>query len=136
MNFKNYFTKLESNDEGNENIASFVNALSGESKDDAKTATYDADGVALGADVEEKIVVINSMRNLGGSLCRLENKIAALVGMGSNPTGVLITDDIVCQHEKEKKLQVSRSFKNVNQMKNARLSRVFQRECMMPQTSF
>ena len=86
MNFKNYFTKLESNDEGNENMASFANALSGESKEDAKTATYDADGVALGADAEDKAVLLHSMKNLGDSLRRTENKIVALVGMGSNPS--------------------------------------------------
>ena len=39
---------------------------------------------------------------MGGSLRRPENKIAALVRMGSNPTGVLITDDSFCHHEKGK----------------------------------
>ena len=101
-NFKNYFADLESNGEGNENMASFTNALSGETNEDTKTATYDADGVALGADAEGKIFMIHSMRNLGGSLRRPENKIAAMVGMGSNPTGVLITDDSFYQHDKEK----------------------------------
>ena len=101
-NFKNYFANLESNGEGNENIASFVNALSGESKDDAKTATYDADGVALGADAEDKAVLLHSMKNLGDSLRRTENKIVALVGMGSNPSGVLITNDSFCPHTKQK----------------------------------
>ena len=52
-NFKNYFANLGSNREGNENMASFTNALSGETKENTKTATYDADGVALGADAEE-----------------------------------------------------------------------------------
>ena len=42
------------------------------------------------------------MRTLGGSLRCPGNKIAALVGMGSNPTGVLITNDSFCQHKKEK----------------------------------
>ena len=101
-NFKNYFANLESNGEGNGNMASFTNALSGDTKEDTKTATYDADGVALGADAEGKIVMIHSMKKLGGSLRRPENKIAVLVGMGSNPTGVLITDDSFCQHEKGK----------------------------------
>ena len=55
--------------------------------------------------------------------------------MGSNPTGVLITDDSFCQEEKEK-LQELRSFKNAIQMKNVRLSWVFQRECMTRQTFF
>ena len=58
--------------------------------------------MALGADAEEKIVQIRGMKNLGGSLRRPKNKIAALVGMGSNPTGMLITDDSFCQHDKEK----------------------------------
>ena len=82
-------------------MASFANALSGDTKKDTKTAIYDADGVALGADSEEKIVMIHS-KKMGGSLRRPENKIAALVEMGSNPTGVLITDDSFCRHEKEK----------------------------------
>ena len=62
-NFKNYFANLESNGEGNGNMASFTNALSGDTKEDTKTATYDADGVALGVDTEEKIVMIHSMKN-------------------------------------------------------------------------
>ena len=99
-NFKNYFVNLESNGKGNENMASFTNTLSRETEDNTKTATYDADGVALGTDAEEEVVLIHSMKNLGGSLRRPENKSAALVGMGSNPTGVLITDDSFCQHEK------------------------------------
>ena len=122
-------------EKGTKNMISFANALSGDTKEDMKTATYDADGVALGVDAEEKVVLIDSMRNLGGSLRRLENKITVLVGMGRNPTEVL-SRTTAFANTKRKKLQVSRSFKNVNQMKNARLSRVFQRECMMPQTSF
>ena len=101
-NFKNYFANLESNEEGNKIMASFTNALSGDTKEDTKTATCDADVMALGADAEEKVVLIHSMRNLGGLLRRPENKIAALVGMGSNPTGVLITNNSFCQHEKGK----------------------------------
>ena len=42
------------------------------------------------------------MRNLGGSLRRQENKIAALVGMGSNQTGQLIANTSFCQHKKKK----------------------------------
>ena len=61
-NFKNYFASLESNKEGDENMASFTNALSGESKEDVKTATYDANGVALGADAEDKAVLAHSMK--------------------------------------------------------------------------
>ena len=52
-NFKNYFANLESNGEGNKNMASFANALSGDTKKDTKTAIYDADGIALGADSEK-----------------------------------------------------------------------------------
>ena len=83
-------------------MAAFTNVLSGDAKEDIKMATYNADSVALGADAEEKIVLIHSMRNLGGSLRRPKNKIAALFGMGSSPTGVLIVDDSFCVPEKEK----------------------------------
>ena len=34
-------------------MASFANALSGDTKKDTKTAIYDADGIALGADSEK-----------------------------------------------------------------------------------
>ena len=101
-NFKNYFAKIDSNGDGNKNMASFTNALSGDAKEDIKTVTYDADSVALGADAEEKTVPIHSFKNLGGSLRRPKNKIAALVGMGVNPAGVLIMEDSFCQHQKEK----------------------------------
>ena len=100
--FKNYFANLESNGDGNENMAAFTTTLSGESTEDAKMATYDPDGVALGADSEGKVVLVRGIKNLGGSLRRPENKIAALVGMGAFPSGVLIKNDSFCQHVKEK----------------------------------
>ena len=54
MNFKNYFADLDSNGDGNQNMASFANAFPDDTNEDIKTATYDADSVALGADAEEK----------------------------------------------------------------------------------
>ena len=132
MNFKNYFASLDSNGDGNENMAAFTNALSGDAKEDLKMATYDADSVALGADAEEKIVLIHSMRNLGGSLRRPKNKIAALVGMGSSPARVLIVDDSFCVPEKEKAPGLEK-MRNVILMRNALLSRASQKDCMMHQ---
>ena len=51
------------------------------------------------------------MKNLGGSLRRPKNKIAALVGMGSSPTGVLIVDDSFCLPEKEKAPGIEKNHK-------------------------
>ena len=60
-NFKNFFANLDSNWDGNENMAAFTNAMSGDTKEDLKTATYNAYSVALGADAEEKMALIHQI---------------------------------------------------------------------------
>ena len=103
-----------------------TNALSGETKEDTKTAAYAADGVALdGADAEGKVVLIHSMRNLGRSWLEwgeFQQECSSRMTAFANT--------------KRKKALGIEKFQNVNQRKNAGLSQVLQRECMMPQTSF
>lgn len=65
IGFKNCYVNLESNEEGNENMVFFSVTLSGnKSVDDRiKIATYDIDSVAVGADAENNVVVMHSLKN-------------------------------------------------------------------------
>ena len=134
-NFKNYFANLESNGEGNKNMASFTNALSGDTKEDTKTATYDAHCVAMGADAEERIVLIHSIKNWEDHCVAQKIRLRPWLGWAAIQQECS-SRTTAFANKKRKKLQELRSFKNVNQMKNVRLSRVFQTECVMPQTFF
>ena len=90
--YKSYYETLPSNEEGNKNMDSFSNAFSGDlSVDDRiRVATGDQDNVIIASDAEKSVVVLHSFHNLGGTVRRPEDKIVAAVGMGANPTGIVI----------------------------------------------
>ena len=98
MKFGEYFKGHPANNDGNKNMEAFTNALSGDKtvEDQIKIASYDAGGGVLGADAEKKIVILHSLKNLGGLLLRPANKIVALVGMDENPMGVIISNPCFC----------------------------------------
>ena len=55
-----------SNEDGNKNMNSFSEALSGDKSKKEKTsiATNNADGVVVGSDAENNVVIIHSLSNL------------------------------------------------------------------------
>ena len=92
ITFGEYYESHPATNDGNKNMEAFTNALGGDKtiEERRKVASYDADSVVLGADAEKKVVVLHSLKNLGGSLLRPANKIVALVGMDENPMGVVV----------------------------------------------
>ena len=58
--------------------------------DRIRVATGDQDNVMIASDAKKSVVVLPSFHNLGGTFRRPEDKIVAAVGMGANPTGVVI----------------------------------------------
>lgn len=106
LDFKNYLASLESNEEGNKNMVSFTNTLSGkQSKEELiKTATYDTNVIViLGDDVENNAVLILSFKNLGGHCDAQQIRLLpSYEWVLCSPTGVQITNDNMCQHEKHK----------------------------------
>ena len=100
--YGDYYFNLPSNDERNKLMDSFSKALSGDlsAKERFQTATKDQDNVVIGADAEQHVVVLHSLNNLGGTVRRPDNKIVGAVGMGSNPTGVVIAKHSFCSNVK------------------------------------
>ena len=91
-NFREYYNSLSSNEEGNKNMEAFTNAFNGELsvEDRIRLAVGDHDNVIVAADAEGNAVVLHSLANLGGTFRCKEDKIVAAVGMGTDPTGVVI----------------------------------------------
>ena len=96
--YREYFFNLPSNDDGNKLLDSFSEALSGDLtvKERIQIASKDQDNVSVCADAEQKVVVLHSVNNLGGSVRRPDDKIVGAVGMGSNPSGVVISTQSFC----------------------------------------
>ena len=97
-NYREYYNNLPSNDEGNQLLDSFSKALSGglTVKERIQIASKDQDNVFICADAEQKVIVLHSVNNLGGSVRKPEDKIVGAVGMGSNPNGVVISKQSFC----------------------------------------
>ena len=91
-NFKEYFENHPSNEDGNKNMNSFSEALSGDKskKEKISIATNNADSVVVGSNAENNVVIIHSLSNLGGNLLRPDDDIVGAVGMGSNPIGISV----------------------------------------------
>ena len=88
---------LESNERSNRNLSAFLNATSTtddnpNSTDDLiRNLTEDCDAVMLAvAPVTNKIQVLHSMSNLGGTRSRPDNKLVALDGFGERSNAVLL----------------------------------------------
>ena len=83
-NYREYYNNLPSNDEGNQLLDSFSKALSGglTVKERIQIASKDQDNVFICADAEQKVIVLHSVNNLGGSVRKPEDKIVGAVGMG------------------------------------------------------
>ena len=90
--FRDYYNSLPSNEEGNKNMEDFTDAFNEDLLVDERIrlAVGDPDNVIVAADAENNAVVLHSITNLGGTIRCKEDKIVAAVGMGSEPTGVVI----------------------------------------------
>ena len=91
--FADHYAGLCTNDKGNKNSSSFHSMMDSEEttiEERIKTLTSDPDNIVACADSEGKGNLIHSMKNLGGLLCRPEDKILALVGMESEAVVVEI----------------------------------------------
>ena len=83
--FTSYFSALPFNDEGNRNTKAFTEAMVQESeKAMMKLITDDQNYVLFGADSRGRIRIIHSVKNLGGTMLRSQDKLAALLGTLSN----------------------------------------------------
>ena len=89
--WKQYFISLPGNEQGNQNMEAFGEAMSSENSDDArvKSLTEEVDTVILIANENREVVVIHSPKNHGGTRTRPTNKVSCLIGTGPQATCVI-----------------------------------------------
>ena len=87
-----WFLNHPSNDGGNRNLQAFSNILSSDATHAAKLQSLieEIDTVILAADGSNNIMIMHSLKNLGGTRSRPENKVVGMLGMGSQAISVLI----------------------------------------------
>ena len=76
-------TELPSNDDGNKNLNSFHEALNSSllTRDRIKNITEDEDDAVACVDGENKVQLIHSISNLGGTMSQSKDKILGIIGM-------------------------------------------------------
>jgi hypothetical protein len=91
-NWKQHYSSLPSNDDGNKMCLSFSHAMaaSRSQRDRILALTEETDSIIFVADEEGLITVIHSPKNLGGTRTRPSNKVIGLVGMGPLATPVVL----------------------------------------------
>ena len=82
--WKQHFSSLAVNDQGNQNLSEFSEALRSELSRDARLRSLveDTDSMFFAADEEKRIQSYHSLKNLGGTRLRKEHKVIALLGIG------------------------------------------------------
>jgi len=92
--WKQHFTSLVGDEEGNKKMLEFSNALtaSKSQRDRLLSLVEEIDSVVFIADEDGKINIIHSPLNFGGTRTRSKNKIACLLGLGPLATAVILND--------------------------------------------
>ncbi len=87
-----WFLNHLSNDGGNRNLQAFSDILSSDATHAAKLQSLieEIDTVILAADGSNNIMIMHSLKNLGGTRSRQKNKVVGMLGMGSQAISVLI----------------------------------------------
>ena len=82
--WKQHFSSLAVNDQGNQNLNEFSGAFSSKlsSEEKLRNLVEDMDSMFFAADGEKKVQSYHSLKNLGGTRLRKENKVIALLGVG------------------------------------------------------
>jgi hypothetical protein len=99
------WTESEEGEKGNQNLTAFCNATNPESleRDDRLKAITSTPGIiALAATEEKKIVVLHSIKNLGGSLIRRQDKVLALQGVSHDAPAVELIVESALKNYKSK----------------------------------
>jgi hypothetical protein len=92
-NWQAFLTSRPTNEAGNKNSAIFTTAWSVLTTNDAKLTTISNDNTlaVVAIDRDNKVVIMHSFKNLGGTLLHPTNKFACLIGSG-HVTSVIIVD--------------------------------------------
>jgi hypothetical protein len=90
--WSDWFINHASNDAGNRNLQAFSNTLGSDVNKATKLqqVTKEVDTVILAANASNKIMLLHSSRNFGGTRTRPANKLACMIGIGPQAVSVLV----------------------------------------------
>ena len=93
--WKQFYASLPSNEVGNQNIGAFTAAIDSQlsKKERRGKITEEINDVVLTADHSGKIQILHSLKIVGGTRLRPENKILALIGTGPNSVPVIVDEE-------------------------------------------
>jgi hypothetical protein len=92
INWTEWFSNHPNNEDGNRNMAAFSSILeSGLSEEEKlRSLVEDIDTVILAADANNKIMILHSPKNFGGTRSRPDNKVVCMLGMGAHAMCIFI----------------------------------------------
>ena len=92
INWIEWFSNHPHNEDGNRNMAAFSSILeSGLSEEEKlRSLVEEIDTVILAADANNKIMILHSPKNFGGTRSRPDNKVVCMLGLGAHATCVFI----------------------------------------------
>jgi hypothetical protein len=88
----NWFINHASNDAGNQNLKAFSKILSSNDNNVTKLRRLvkEIDTVILAADANNRIMILHSPKNFGGTQTSPKNKLVCMLGMGTQAVSILI----------------------------------------------
>ena len=93
----NWFINHASNDAGNQNLQAFSDIL-GSSKNKTtklRQVMEEMDTVILAANSSNRIMLLHTPKNFGGTRTRLANKLFCMLGMGPQAVSILVNLNLV-----------------------------------------
>jgi hypothetical protein len=91
------FINHASNDAGNKNLQAFSNTLGSDVNKATKLqqVTEEVNTVILAANASNRIMLLHSPRNFGGTRTRPANKLVCMIGMGPQAVSILVNLNLV-----------------------------------------
>ena len=128
--WKLHFDSLPTDEAGNKNMQAFSSSMEAGNPNGAKLAAFtgNPDVVLLGADGDEGIRMVHSLKNLGGNVLRPTDNVVGLLGFG--PKAIPVELDV-----NSATLDVKLTLPSAEQLRNCKLKEEFEAVEVPRQTS-
>ena len=92
INWTEWFSNHPNNEDGNRNMAAFSSILEAGLSEEEKLQSLveEINTVILAADANNKIMILHSPKNFGGTRSRPNNKVVCMLGLGAHAMYIFI----------------------------------------------
>jgi hypothetical protein len=92
INWTKWFGNHPNNEDGNRNMAAFSSILEAGSSQEEKLRSLveEIDTIILAANASNKIMILHSPKNIGGTRSMPDSKVVCMLGLGAHATHVLV----------------------------------------------